>query len=419
MVDERERACDEYVLTVLGQPDAYAEGILNVCKLYVESPLKCVSGVTGSNLKKRIEAIMINRTGLRLNFARRAGVTTAAFLALAAPIVVGMITAPIRARAQAATAGAEFEVASIKPCSSERSLPPPAGAGSGSGGGARQGGSSTFTSSPGRVHIECGQLTAIVDAAYIRRGPDAAQFSGWAGTGNSYNGRATEPQKIRGGPSWVYDDRWTIEAKAETAADEDTMMGPMMRALLEDRFQLKLHTDTEEVPMWTLNVAKGGLKIRPIKDGDCNPDHADGGVVVSLAIKEGIKPTCGMVGGAPDGANWRWEHGGQGLGAVASMLSLDLGAAVLDRTGVTGKFNITWEYGPDENTPTTLRTMQRFAPDSGRPTAANVFTALEDQLGLKLEKIKGPRGYIVIDRVERPAPDAPGPASLARPRGRH
>ena len=73
MVEERERACDEEVLREFGEPKAYAEGILNVCKLYVESPLRCVSGVTGgSNLKKRIEAIMANRVARRLNFGKEA-----------------------------------------------------------------------------------------------------------------------------------------------------------------------------------------------------------------------------------------------------------------------------------------------------------------------------------------------------------
>src|ERR1700722_6416270 len=72
MVEERERACDEEVLATMGDPKAYAEGILNVCKLYVESPLACVAGVTGSNLKKRIEAIMSNRAAIGLSFARKA-----------------------------------------------------------------------------------------------------------------------------------------------------------------------------------------------------------------------------------------------------------------------------------------------------------------------------------------------------------
>ena len=103
LVNERERACDEHVLRAGGEPQAYAEGILRVCKLYVESPLACVSGVTGSNVKKRIEDIMISRVGLRLNIARKAALAMVATVALAAPVVVGMTTAPLRAQSQPRT----------------------------------------------------------------------------------------------------------------------------------------------------------------------------------------------------------------------------------------------------------------------------------------------------------------------------
>lgn len=70
-----------------------------------------------------------------------------------------------------------------------------------------------------------------------------------------------------------------------------------------------------------------------------------------------------------------------------------------------GRLHITWEYGPDENTPGVLRSLT--VSSAGPPTAANVFTTLEQQLGLKLERIKGPRGYLVIDHIERPIPDLP------------
>lgn len=71
LIDERERACDEEVLHLGNKPRAYAKGILNVCKLYVESPLACAPGVTGSNLQRRIEAIMRNRIGRKLNFGNK------------------------------------------------------------------------------------------------------------------------------------------------------------------------------------------------------------------------------------------------------------------------------------------------------------------------------------------------------------
>jgi beta-lactamase regulating signal transducer with metallopeptidase domain len=91
MVEERERACDEAVLTMGREPRTYADAILTVCKLYVESPIACVSGVTGANLKRRIEAIMINRTGQGLNRARKLLLAAAGIAALAGPVAVGVV----------------------------------------------------------------------------------------------------------------------------------------------------------------------------------------------------------------------------------------------------------------------------------------------------------------------------------------
>ena len=92
LIEERERACDEDVLDRGAHPRDYAEGIVRVCKLYVESPVACVSGVTGSDLKRRIEDIMSNRIGRSLTITRKVMLTTAAALALAAPVVVGAMT---------------------------------------------------------------------------------------------------------------------------------------------------------------------------------------------------------------------------------------------------------------------------------------------------------------------------------------
>ena len=100
LVDERERACDEEVLRQGCQPNVYAESILTVCKLYLESPLTCVSGVTGSDLKKRIEEIMRNRTTVGLNLVKKLFLAVAAMTVLIVPIVVGILTAPFMIRAQ-------------------------------------------------------------------------------------------------------------------------------------------------------------------------------------------------------------------------------------------------------------------------------------------------------------------------------
>ncbi len=104
LIDERERACDEHVLRVCGEPQVYAESILNVCKLYVESPIACVSGVGGADLKKRVKAILVNRVELQLSLTRKLTLAIVAVLAIALPLVLGAIVAPLRAQSSSSTA---------------------------------------------------------------------------------------------------------------------------------------------------------------------------------------------------------------------------------------------------------------------------------------------------------------------------
>jgi RND family efflux transporter MFP subunit len=99
LVDERERACDEEVLRLGNAPHEYAEGILNVCKIYLESPLRCVTGVSGADLKKRIRSILAGRVAGDLSVTKKVALAVAAIVALAAPIMVGILGAPsIRAQ---------------------------------------------------------------------------------------------------------------------------------------------------------------------------------------------------------------------------------------------------------------------------------------------------------------------------------
>jgi beta-lactamase regulating signal transducer with metallopeptidase domain len=142
LVEERERACDEAVLSLGSEPRVYAEGILNVCKLYVESPLACVSGVTGSDLKKRIHAILTERVAGDLNFAKKLALAVAGMAAVAAPIVVGVMHAPpLRAQSgqaqspqivtQAPQIVAQAQAASPQLLAQAQTAPAPGGRGRG------------------------------------------------------------------------------------------------------------------------------------------------------------------------------------------------------------------------------------------------------------------------------------------------
>ncbi len=107
LIEERERACDEEVLRLGSAPQDYAEGILNVCKLYAESPVACISGVTGSDLKKRIEAIMRNRIVRGLTFGRKVVLAGAGMVAAGVPVMIGFMHAPAVRAQSAPCAGSE------------------------------------------------------------------------------------------------------------------------------------------------------------------------------------------------------------------------------------------------------------------------------------------------------------------------
>jgi uncharacterized protein (TIGR03435 family) len=368
LVEERERACDEEVLRLGNEPHVYAEGILNVCKLYVESPLVCVSGVTGSDLKKRIEAIMANRMALRLNLARKVALAVAGIVALASPIIVGIMNAP-HARAQsAADALPKFEVASIKPCKDNA-------------GGGRKGGGGGPGASPGRLTLPCRSTRDLIRMAYV-------QFAN-----GQWNAMRRIP--IEGGPSWIDSERYQIEAKAEGAPGQEMIRGPMLQSLLEDRFKLKIRRETREVPVYALTVAKGGPKnLQIAKEGGCVP-LVFGQPPPPPAPGKPIPWPCGMLGRSPDGIRIHSTT----ISNLAEQFSILLDRGVVNKTGIEGVFDIRIELTPDD---LSSDPSDPAAPGIQHDESGLIFAAMR-KLGLKLESAKGSGQFLVIDHVERPS----------------
>jgi len=302
---------------------------------------------------------------------------------------------------QAAPPRQQFEEASIRTCDPDNIPEPPAGS--------RGGGANTFQMTPGRTHAVCLTLATIIRHAY-GYGP-AAINPGGRGRGfamnNIYGLGVEDGIRVRGGADWVRSERYTIDAVADGAADAATMSGPMLQDLLERRFKLKVHVETEQIPAWALIVAPGGLKM---KEGTCTPaETRSAGPTTSTADMARRNLEAARRGANTAGRCGSFEaRGGQnlllvGAGAGVPALGGILGSPVVDKTGIasTTRFNYVLEFAPDERTTGPMARPATTEP-STVPRAPDLFTALEQQLGLRLEPAKAPREFIVIDHVERP-----------------
>ncbi len=194
-----------------------------------------------------------------------------------------------------------------------------------------------------------------------------------------------------GGPAWLESDRYDVEAKPDGATAEqllklswkerEPVQHRMQQALLADRLKLKAHYETREMPILALVVAKGGLRMHEAKPGDTYTDglkRGDGkpfGSVFSISNSMGIETVTSQ---------------GMTLGNLVLNLPGMTGHLVEDKTGLTGVYDFTLHFSASDPPP----------QDSTEPS---LYTALEEQLGLKLEPVKGPVQVLVIDHVERPS----------------
>jgi len=176
-------------------------------------------------------------------------------------------------------------------------------------------------------------------------------------------------ERLYGKPKWLDLEHWDILANSSKEDwPEQIPLRSMMQALLAERFKLAVHRETRELPMYLLTVAKGGVKV-PLRehsgDGPQNPFRMPG---VGQLI--GTEVTAEM---------------------LAKVLANQLGRSVQDGTGLKGVFDFKLEWAPE--------TVQPMMAESMR-SRASLFTAIEEQLGLKLEARKGPVEVVVIDHVE-------------------
>ena len=211
--------------------------------------------------------------------------------------------------------------------------------------------------------------------------------------------------QVSGGPSWINSDRYDIDAKAEDSVVEELrklppeegakQMGLMVQSLLADRFQLKVSHTLKDLPVYALVIAKNGPKLHEANPGDTYPN--------------GIK---GLDGVAHPGMMrmGRGQLTGQALpmGSLVMLLSQQLGRTILDQTGLKGKYDFELQWTPDQGQGAMLPGPPGGGPGADSPpppdaSGPSIFTAIQEQLGLKLESTKGPVDILVIDHIEKPS----------------
>jgi bla regulator protein blaR1 len=363
LVDERERACDEEVIRLGSEPEVYAESILKTCKFFIESPLVCVSGVTGSDLKKRIEQIMTtNSEGATLNIWRKSLLAAAGVVAFVTPVAVGALNPPPQTRELAPPASLPaFDEVSIR----SNVTPGPGGRG-----GQMQ---------PGRFAAQNITLQTLLKMAHARQGTQ--------GPNSAIN---LLDQQIAGGPEWLNVDKFDIVATTP-GPTQPPQMRLMIQRMLAERFGLGAHWESRELPVYFLTKARAdgrlGPGLTPTSEEECTAARGSGPVGPP---QPGQPPPCGAIQFGPGqlvarGAPLEWLA--NTLVSVPVVTGVD--RPVIDRTGITGNYGFTLKFAP----------AQAANPDPDRP---QLFTALEEQLGLKLESTRAPIDVLVIDRVEKP-----------------
>lgn len=377
LVDERERACDEAVVRAGSDPHVYAESILKTCQYFVESPLACVAGVTGSDLKKRIEQIMRHDTQSALGLVKRLVLGASLVAAIAGPVTIGILTGP-RLAAQVVPPPANaptFEVASIKP---------------NDGSGGRMGG----RGGPGRIDMTNVPLRRLIRQAYN-----------------------IHESQVVGGPEWIGTQGFDVNATIAGNVTPETRR-LMMQTLLRDRFKLTFHAERRDLPIYALIVARSdgklGEGLRRTPEGECLPRGAGLGAPPSTPGPQAppaspfdpdAKAACGSLIFGPGRL---LAHGvdidmlANALGNLPAITAFN--RIVQNQTGLAGSYDFDFKFANE------------FAgrgpgfppPGAGPAGGANpgdepaVVTALQEQLGLKLDARRANVDVLVIESVQKP-----------------
>jgi uncharacterized protein (TIGR03435 family) len=290
LLDERERACDEEVLHLGIQPQTYAESILKVCEFYLGSPLVCIAGVTGSNLKKRIEEIMIHRITHKLELGKKLLLATVAVSALAVPVVIGLMH-PTVGHAQ------------------EKSAP----------------GASPFFED---VLIQARGTAHPKEAIHtgLHQNNELTQFTNFSLRGLVQYAYKLDESQVSGGPQWVTYDLFDVLTKTNVSIPEAQYRLELQK-LLADRFKLAVHPELKDLPVFELVVGKNGPKLKAAQEGGHSLSQKPAGRLEATRIS---------------------------IAQFAELLGRETGKPVVDKTGLTGFYDFTLNWKSETTRPLPL-----------------------------------------------------------------
>jgi uncharacterized protein (TIGR03435 family) len=344
---ERELCCDDVAVSVSGDVFTYA---LALAEIESSRPahLNAAMAANGGSLADRIARLLGQSRPVSRTLSGPAVIVSAILLAVTTYSMFG----------QSADAP-RFAVASVKR-GAEWTLEVPM----------------TVRPQPGgRLSTTNAPLTILIQRAY-----------------------GVEAYQVAGGPAWINSDGYNIEAKPETNTDQKQMW-LMLQTLLADRFHLKLHRETRELPVYALTATKGGPKLPAPKGGACNETMPP----LDAARQQPVAPPCGP-GIVKSGTGLTMEGLNLPMAKFTGFLGKMIGREVIDRTGFTKRFDLHLEFAFDDVIAGLPRPRRPGDSDQPADPAArpSLMTAIQEQLGMKLESTKGPVEVLVVDHAERP-----------------
>ncbi|SEB95415.1 M56 family metallopeptidase [Terriglobus roseus] len=393
LVKEREAACDAAVLEMRIDPAAYAEGILKVCRLYLEAPLPCVAGVTGADLKQRIRSIATGNVGRQLRRVHAVGLGVLGIVAISAPVAFGVLHAAVLKSAMKHPSAAAVLHAALSPemtvtptpklrlpqAPPPPPVPPPPPP-------PPDPIATNMPAIPAMTNVQVHPSNPYMPGTgYGFEQPTDLTHVRFRASNNTVADMISfaygvQAKQIIDGPRWIDTERYDVTANVVSPQVPPEQIQAMMRRMLADHFGIRVHPARRDLQVYVLTVSKDGHHLRP---DETNPHGLPrlnlmgaGTLVVSNAS---IRDFC------------------------SSLQGYAVDRPLVDRTGLNGRWYFDLQWHPDAAFFAALNMAEprNLADDKSPP----LLIAIRQQLGLNVEPTTLPMNVLVLDRASRPRAD--------------